>query len=224
MKKFLAIFLSLIILVFSFSACNKSTEKETDEPIINRPDPVAQFSPNDIDPGRQKDSVYTSDLWYPDANDGSYFYLQKSDILSITFVNDTEKNTYDCSVTDDNHLVSEGICNIVFYDAFNCYDFERQEWYTRGNVDKIKTALSGKTLVNSNDAENQYVFGDDGTTVYENYKGTEYTGIWTMITETVMVVTFGNDDYSYTFDIDADDEGNVLGFSQRGGREFRFIP
>lgn len=224
MKKFLLIFLALIIAVLSFSGCNKSTETDTTEPVINRPEPIAQVSPDDIDPGRQKDSVYTSDLWYPDAKDGSYFYLKKSEGLSITFVNGEEKNTYDCYVTDDNRLISEGVCDIVFYDAFNCYDYVRQEWYTRGDTEKIKMAFSGKTLVNSKDAENQYVFGDDGTTVYENYKGTEYAGVWTLITETVMVVTFGNDDYSYTFDIDSDEDGNILGLSQMGGREFRFMP
>ncbi len=222
MKKLLAIFLSLIILVSCFCGCNGNTpEKESVEPIKERPEPVACISPEEIDPGRQKDAVYTSDLWYPDKNDGSYFYLQKTDAISITFVNDTEKETYICSVSDDNHLIADGgICNIVFYDAFNCYDFVEKEWYTRGNAEKIKSDFSGKTLVNVNDDDNMYVFGEDNV-ITEIYKGTEYEGVWTLIAETVITITFGNDDYYYTFDIDLDSEGNVLGLSQRGGRTFR---
>lgn len=224
MKKHLVVFLSLIILVLSFSGCNNEQAKqENGEPAKTRPEPVAQIAPDDIDPGRQKNSIYTSDLWYPDKKDGSYFYLQKSDGLSITFVNDDEKETYACSVTDDNHLVAEekDICDIVFYDAFNCYDYVKNEWYARGNVEKIKSEFSGKTLTNVSDNENVYIFGDDGV-VTEKYKGTEYTGTWTQVTETVIVITFGNDDFYYTFDIDMDSDGNVLGISQRGGRTFKF--
>lgn len=221
MKKLLAIFLSLIVFISCLSGCNGNPpEQENIEATKERPEPVAQISPEEVDPGRQKNAVYTSDLWYPDKNDGSYFYLQKADVLSITFVNDTEKKTYACSVTDDNHLVAEeGICDMVFYDAFNCYDFVKKEWYTRGNAEKTKSDFSGKTLVNANDEENMYVFGENGN-IKEIYKGTEYEGTWTLIAETVITITFGNDDYYYTFDIDRDSEGNLLGLSQRGGRTF----
>ncbi len=223
MKKLLAVFLSLIILVFSFSGCDKTSTEDNDEAPKNRPEPVAQISPHDIDPGRQKDIIQTSDLWYSDKDDGSYLYFQKSEDFSVTFVNGIDKNTYACTITQDNHLIStkKDICDIIFYDAFNCYDFVKGEWYTRGNVEKMKLAFSGKTLVNANDYENLYIFDADGV-VTEKYKGSEYTGTWTLIAETVMVVTFGKDDYQYTFDIDLDSDGNVLGFSQRNGRIFRF--
>lgn len=224
MKKLLAFFLSLIILVFSFSGCNNKTAKqENGEPTKVRPEPIAQIAPDEIDPGRQKNASQTSDLWYPDKKDGSYFYLEKTDGLSITFVNDEEKETYTCSITDENHLVAEekGVCDIVFYDAFNCYDFVQKEWYTRGNVEKIKSSFSGKTLVNVSDSDNIYVFGSEGT-ITEKYKNTEYTGTWTLIAETVMILQFGNDDYYYTYDIEMDTDGNVIALSQRGGRTFKF--
>ncbi len=176
MKKFSAVFLSLIIAVLCFSGCNNQSEKENAEPAKKRPEPIAQISPEDIDPGRQKKAVYTSDLWYPDENDGSYFYLQKADGILITFVNNNESKTYACSVTDDNHLISDekGICDLMFYDAFNCYDSVKKEWYTRGDAEKTKAAFTGKTLVNTNDDENLYVFGEDFA-VTEKYKGSEYT-------------------------------------------------
>jgi len=37
----------------------------------------------------------------------------------------------------------------------------------------------------------------------------------------VIVLTFG--DYSYTYDIDFDDTGNITGISQRAGRTFDMV-
>ncbi len=224
MKKLLVFFLSLIILVVSLSGCNNETAKqENGEPTKTRPKPVAQLVPDEIDPGRQKNSSHTSDLWYPDKNDGSYLYFEKSEDFYLTIVTDNGEKTYVCTITDDNHLVSteKGICDIVFYDAFNCYDFVQKEWYTRGNVEKIKSSFSGKTLVNVSDSDNLYIFGSEGI-LTEKYKNTEYTGTWTLVAETVMILQFGNDDFYYTFDIDMDADGNVIALSQRDGRTFKF--
>ncbi|MBQ8015360.1 MAG: hypothetical protein IJ264_04135 [Clostridia bacterium] len=214
----------LLVFVFSLFGCSSKPAAKEETGGVSRPEPVAQLSPADVDPGRQKNSGNTSDLWYPDSGNGSYFYLRSSPEFTITFVNGTEKKTFNCSATDDKHLIpeGEGAFDIVFYDAFNCYDFESKEWYTRGNVNKTKAAFAGRTLANTKDSENLYIFNADGT-VTEKYKGAEYTGSWKLTAETVIVFTFANDKYDYTFDIDMNSAGTIIGFSQRGGREFRFI-
>lgn len=224
MKRITAIFLAAFSVLLLLSSCSDSAEEKTDP--VERPIPEAKYNPEILDAGRIKNSLNTSDLWYPDGGDGhAYIYFTKtSENFLMTYVDhDTEKD-FKCTVTEEKHLVSDKVENIqfdiAFYDAFTCYDYNTKTWYSRGDSKKIESAFAGKTLAEVNDNSNVYVFNSDGTCT-ETYKGGNIEGKWNITASTVIVLTFG--DYSYTYDIDFDDLGNIIGISQRAGRTFDIV-
>ncbi|MBR6939967.1 MAG: hypothetical protein IKH65_04100 [Clostridia bacterium] len=82
-----------------------------------------------------------------------------------------------------------------------------------------KVALAGRKMVEKSDSTNTYEFRDDGTYT-EMYKGGELRGTWEA-TETNVTLTL-SEAAKYVFVIDRDENGNVSGISQPGGRAFTF--
>ncbi len=227
MKRFLSLILSFVLMLSLLSSCSSDKPEQAEEQTASsRPAPEAKYNPQILDAGRRKNSYNTSDLWYPDNGDGTvyiYFTKTESDIYMTYVQNKTEKKVK-CSFSEGNRLISEKIDGVsfdfAFYDAFNCYDFNGECWYSRGDVNEIKAAFAGKTLANHADNSNTYFMKDDGTCV-EEYKGSSIDGTWNITASTALVITFG--DYSYTYDIDFDNEGKIVGISQRGGRAFDIV-
>lgn len=224
MKRITALFLAAISVFLMLSSCSEGADNKKDS--VERPRPEAKYNPDILDAGRIKNSLNTSDLWYPDGGDGhSYIYFTKiSDKFYLTYVDHDAEKEFLCTVTEEKHLVSDKVENmqfdIAFYDAFTCYDYNTKTWYSRGDSKKIESAFAGKTFAEVSDNSNIYVFNSDGTCT-ETYKGGNIEGKWSITAATVIVLTFG--DYSYTYDIDFDDTGNITGISQRAGRTFDMV-
>lgn len=225
MKRLSALILSVVLMLLMFSSCSEHKE-ENGANTVERPVPEAKYNPHSLDAGRIKNSLNTSDLWYPDGGDGHvYVYFNHTDDeFHLTYSNHSQETKLHCTVSEDNHLISEKSddiqFDIAFYDAFTFYDYNSKCWYSRGDMNEIKSAFIGKTLAEMKDNSNLYVFNEDGTCT-ETYKGSENKGTWSITASTAMVITFGG--YSYTYDIDFDSEGNISGISQRGGRSFDIV-
>lgn len=227
MKRILAVILAVLSVLMMFASCSKEkTEQTPEQPQSSRPVPEAKYNPQILDAGRRKNSLNTSDLWYPDNGDGSkYIYFTKTETdFRLTYVEGKTEKSVKCTVSKDNRLISDKTqdikFDIAFYDAFNCYDYIGECWYSRENADEIKSALVGKTLAQQGDNSNTYVFNEDGTCV-ENYKGSSIEGTWSITASTAIVISFR--EYNYTYDIDFDDTGKIIGMSQRGGRVFDIV-
>ena len=226
MKRIPAVFLAVLLMAVMLASCSGNSEKT--DTVNSRPVPEAKYNPAVLDAGRLKNTLNTSDLWYPDGGDGHvylYFVRTDSDFTTVYVDHNSEKRIA-CEITEGKHLVSKDSSeisfDIAFYDAFNCYDYISEKWYSRGDIEKIKSAFAGKTLAEVSDNSNTYVFNEDGTCI-ETYKNSENQGTWSITAASAIVLSFGNGEYVYTYDIDFGNEGEITGISQRGGRTFDII-
>jgi len=194
------------------------------------PEPEAKYDPVNLQPGSRKDNDNTSDLWYPNGVPGSSYIYFTNALCSAGICYDRVEDGEIaggtmCAETEGMHLVNETDSSsekidIVFLDAFNCYDYVTKTWYSRGDLEAYNALFADTVMAAENDETNTYTINADGT-VTEMYEGEEYTGTWEIETDTR--IDFRIDDYDYRFDIVFNEDGSVDHLECAVDRTFRFV-
>lgn len=193
--------------------------------------PTTGIDISTIDPGWQPNEddenghAGTSDIWYAvdDATKpGIYFNNAANDAgLSLNFIDTADKtdlsSIWDLEVAGDHLVTLEGsdsqAVDIVFADDFNCYDFARGTWYSRGDQSYFDNLFAGKTLVKElKDGElDVYELAPDHTAVHTSGKYDPETATWRSSAVNVLEFTFDSDGYQMQFRYKVDAAGNVEG-------------
>lgn len=226
MKRFLSLLLA-VLMVMSLCACG-SNEQEASGSASGDPastEPQANINPTYINWGSRRNTLQTSDPWYPNGKLGDdYIYFDIGDsssgIVYYKVEGGAQTGYAACELTKKNHLVTEGegtSIDILFHNEFYAYDLKTETWYVRANVEFMTGMFSGRSFVEKNDSGNTIVFNADGTAL-EVYQGQEYPGTWKIINATT--VRFNDGEYDYDFELAINSQNQLDGLDEYGNRYF----
>ena len=228
MKRFICLLMA-VLMIASLCACGNNGDQQSSEAAApaaaNSAEPQANVNPTTINWGSRRNTLDTSDPWYPNGKLGdNYIYFDLGDSTSGIVYYKVEGGVQTgyaaCELTKKNHLVTEGdgtAIDILFHDEFYAYDLKTETWYVRANVDFMKSLFVGKSFVEKNDSGNTIVFNEDGTAT-ENYQGQEYPGTWKIVNATT--VRFNDGEYEYDYELVINSQNQLEGLDEYGNRFF----
>lgn len=226
MKRFLSLLLA-VLMVMGLCACGNNAQDADGSASGDAAsaEPQANINPTYINWGSRRNTLVTSDPWYPNGKLGDdYIYFDIGDsssgIVYYKVEGGAQTGYAACELTKKNHLVTEGegsSIDIIFHDEFYAYDLKTETWYVRANIEFMTGMFSGRSFVERNDSGNTIVFNADGTAL-EVYQGQEYPGTWKIINATT--VRFNDGEYDYDFELDINNQNQLDGLDEYGNRYF----
>ena len=156
----------ILIFIFCISGCNKDAITPT--PTESK-GPKDTIDPISIDWGYDKENDKYERWYLQGTDDVVYIYFLPSNakptICTYNLVKSgVVKESYTLSRTDDNHLTDpKNNVDLVFSDAFNCYDYKSDSYYKRGNIDELMTSFNNVTFEIKDNTKNNILFNADGT-------------------------------------------------------------
>jgi len=180
MKKLISLFL-ILIFILSLSGCKNKTENTPAPTEAKGPETI--IDPINIDWGYDEENDKFERWYLQGTDDVVYIYFLPSNakptVCTYNLVKSgVVKESYTLSRTDDHHLVDpQNNVDLVFEDAFNCYDYKTDSYYKRGNIDELLASFNNVTFEIKDNAKNNILFNADGT-FKKTIDNIETTGTW----------------------------------------------
>ncbi|MCF0105862.1 MAG: hypothetical protein HUJ53_03800 [Holdemanella sp.] len=205
-------------LTLGLAACGGKGNSETSKSSnVKMPDPAANVDPMDIHPGAILNDEMSSDYWFSQSSEDEYMYLEYTNEdncpsgKDVIFVQGDKTYSSPSQITEDKHLVNttEGTAefDLIFYDVFKAYDNKTKTWYVRGDIDALKTMLTGTTYI-SEDKDESFTFNKDGV-LKRKFSDVEEEAEWFIEASTVVSWIYTSDGYLQECDILYNEDGSI---------------
>ncbi len=229
MRKFLCLLLAVLMLA-SLCACGKDAAESgtaTGGSENNYVEAQANLNPTFINWGSRRNTLVTSDPWYPGGKLGEdyiYFDLGPSSSGCVFYqvTGGQQTGPVSLELTKKNHLITEGESpemDFLFHDEFHVFDDKSQTWYVRANPEFMQSLFVGFSFVEKNDSGNTIVFNQDGSAL-EVYQGVEYPGTWKIVNATTVRFIEGDGEYEYDFELVINSANQLDCLDEYGNRKF----
>lgn len=222
MKKLITLLL-IFLFIFSITGCKSNEVKPptTDTVTTEKKGPDTIIDPGNLDWGYDKENNKYERWYLQGTDDVIYIYfLENDDNTSLCTYNLVKsgvvKESYSLTKTDDNHLVDDAKnIDLVFSDAFNCYDYITDSYYKRGNIEEVMASFNNVTFEIKDNEKNNIVFKEDGT-FKKTIDETVTSGKWEIVSKNNLRCT--NDDNTvdiYKILYNADEYVTTIKFNEQ---------